>query len=400
MSSKKTQSKIVAALMALLLAIPFMVGVVVPAHANAKITSESTGSAFLEPVKDGEEFVATRVVNTTYDSGVLSRAFAPGFSYGNNVDNRSDDGLAAYLALTDAAAMSDAYDNFAKQITPASESYSTVAHGTTASFDNLPMGHYIVQASRSDASRSYANMVAYVEPKMVDGQYQLVPAEITVKGEDVVLETPSLIIDKSANAAKIIPGMDIEYKVIVQPGRGSTTIRNVHVSDALSPDTVELGVAINQDIKLVNEDGDEYESAVITYTKVSDVVVGYTIDIPGEFEPTAKFIITYTASTDGVEIGNDIVNIAQTWCEGVDPVSDTVTVITDEEFVETGDNENGGGDGNGNDITEEPTPAAGETQDSTGLFQTGDIIPYVIVGIAGVAVLGLVIALVIRRRRR
>lgn len=394
MSHKKMHSKVLATFMALLLALPLFASFIAPTQASAAIDPNTKGSVVITGTMPGEQFVATRVIQTNYQNGYLAREFAPGFSYGSNSENRSDNGLAAYLALTShTAPVADAVEQFCTQMGDGNEAYRAVAEGDTCTIDNLPMGQYVIVATPVDAGRVYAKMVGNVEPVINKdtGEYEMKPAEVIAKAETFVVETPAIEIEKSANAVKIIPGMDIEYKVVVKPTEDSTTIRNLHIADALTPETVELGVALNQDVEVVDQNGEEHPTAVITYTSVNDTIVGYTIDIPGEFDPETQFIVTYTASTEGVEVGEEIVNIAKAWCDDVSPVSDEVTVLTDEEFVETG-----------NDpapVPDDTTPTSTPTQDIVKIFQTGDVVPFLIGGVALAAIIGLIVAAVIRRRR-
>lgn len=377
-----TASKILAFLMASALVVPVLISYVSPAHAKAEINEDTTGCVRIEDVKDNEEFIATRVINTTYN-GSLSRSFALGFSYGDNFDNRSDNGLSAYLSLTDASALADAVEGFAKQITDQSESYRTVSAGGVAFFDNLPMGQYVIVGVPTDASRSYQMMIGNVEPTVFDGEYQMTPITISAKFEDFITEKPKLTLDKTADKEEIMRGDTISYRVEVSPLRGSSKVRNIHIVDALTPDTIATGMYLNQDVVIFDKDGVPIEDAVITYTNVNKFAIGYTIDLLGEFEPDAKFIVTYTGNTSAMIEDANITNIAQTWCDKVDPIDDTVVVKVNSKLT----------------ITQGESAYPDQLKVSVELFQTGDVLPYVFCGAAATALLGIIIAVVVRRRR-
>lgn len=375
----KAKTKILAFAMACLLALPMAVAFANPAAAKAEINSNSVGNIIVNDVKDSEEFTAVRVIETTYD-GAIFRTFAPGFSYGDNSDNRSDDGLSAYLALSETAAINDAVNGFAKQISDTSESYHVVSANGQARFENLPMGQYVIIGTPADETRIYQKMLGNVEPVMADGEYGILPVEISAKYEDIIIEKPKLTIDKSADKELVYRGVDLAYKVVVAPGEGSSAVRNVHIVDALDDATIAAGMKLNQDVKITFGDGSAIEDAVIVYTNVNGSTVGYTIDIPGEFAPDTKFVVEYTADTTGLAENTPVTNIARTWCDDVEPVDDTVIIPPDDTLTITGN----------------PTPGG---QEDGKMQQTGDILPYVFGGIAGLAAIVLVIVLIVRRRR-
>lgn len=376
----KAKTKILAIAMACLLALPMVAGFANPAAAKAEITGSSTGNITVNDVKDGETFVATRVINTTYD-GAIVRAFAPGFSYGDNSDNRSDNGLSAYLALSETAAITDAVEGFSKQISDTSESYRTVSANGQARFENLPMGQYVIIGTPLDASRVYQKMLGNVEPVVADGEYGILPIEISAKYEDVVLEKPKLKIDKTADKELVYRNAELSYKVEVAPAEGSAPVKNVHIVDSLDDATIAAGMKLNQDVKVSFGDGTAVEDAVVVYTNVNGSTVGYTIDIPGEFAPDTKFVVEYTGDTSGLADAASVTNIAKTWCDEVEPVEDTVILPPDDTLIITGDKN-------------PASDVAGEN-----IQQTGDILPYVFGGIGAAAAIVLVIVLFVRRRR-
>lgn len=377
----KAKTKILAFAMACLLALPMVTAFANPAAAQAEITSDSTGSIIVNDVKDNETFTAVRVINTTYD-GAIVRAFAPGFSYGDNSDNRSDNGLSAYLALSETAAINDAVEGFSKQIADTSESYRTVSANGQARFDNLPMGQYVVIGTPADASRVYQKMLGNVEPVVADGEYGILPVEISAKYEDVVIEKPKLTIDKTADKELVYRGVDLGYKIVVAPAEGSATVRNLHIVDSLDDATIAAGMKLNQDVKVFFKDGTPVEDAVIVYTNVNGSTVGYTIDIPGEFDADSQVVVEYTADTTGLAENTSATNIAKTWCDEVEPVDDTVILPPDETLS----------------ITNPPVPSDNGLADEN-IQQTGDILPYVFGGIGAAAAVILVIVLLVRRRR-
>lgn len=378
----KLKTKILAVAMACLLAIPMIAAAANPAMAKAEITSESTGSITVNDVKENEEFMAVRVIETTYN-GAIQRAFAPGFSYGDNSDNRSDNGLSAYLALSDVAAIADAVEGFSKQISDTSETYRTTSANGQAHFENLPMGQYVVIGIPTDASREYQKMLGNVEPVMSNDEYGIVPVEISAKYEDFVLEKPKLEIDKTADKETLYRGIDLAYKVVVKPAEGSSAVRNVHIVDSLDSKTIEFGMRLNQDVKIAFADGTEVPDAVIVYTNANGGTVGYTIDIPGEFAPDTEFVVTYTGDTSNLstEQGIYALNVASTWCDDVEPIEDSVKIPPEDTLVITGD----------------PTPGDGPS-DGT-MHQTGDVLPYVAGGIGALALVILIIVLLRRRSK-
>lgn len=379
----KTKKKILAVVIAVMLAVPAL-SVFSPQSAMAEITNDSKGDIVISDVQDNEDFIAVRVINTTYDNGTVSRAFADGFSYGDNSDARSDNGLSAYLALSDTAAIADAVEGFSKQISDSSETYRTVASNGVARFENLPMGQYVIIGTPLDASRVYQKMVGNVEPSVTDNDYAILPVEISAKYETIQVEKPKLEIEKTADVESIYRYAEVNYTVIVNPASDSSAVKNVHIVDALDDATIEQGMKLNQDVKITFANGDEVDNAAIVYTNVDGNTVGYTIDVPGEFSPDTVFIVTYSGNTEDLAESPRVVNVARTWCDDVEPIDDTVIIEGEEE-----------------DITPTQTPLEQFVQDlqnaaSEFIVQTGDKLPFVIGGVAAVAIIAI---LLVRRRK-
>lgn len=373
-----SKTKMLSLALAFLLALPLIVMYAAPAVAKAEIHSGSVGSIVVNDVKPNETFTATRIIETSYDGAIL-RTFAPGFSYGDNAENRSDRGLSAYLALSESAAKEDAVEELSRQITDQHETYRAVSSGTQVRFENLPMGQYIIVGTPADASRTYQEMLGNVEPTVLDdGEYGIVPVEISAKYL-VPEEKPKLKIDKEADKDSVYRGQEVSYEVVVKPGDGSSDIRNLHIVDSLDQDTISCGMRLNQDVRISFEDGSPVEDAVVVYTMVEGSTVGYTIDVPGVFPPDTQFIVNYTGDTTNITENKNVVNIARTWCDGVEPVEDTVILPPDDtKIVETGNK----------------TPSWTDF-----MPQTGDELMRLIVGIAAVAG-GAAILVVIARKKK
>lgn len=399
---KNIASKAFAVLLTALL-IPMGMSLALPSKAAADITPESTGIIEIKGVQNGDHFIATRVVETTYD-GALTRNFANGFSYGNF--NTSRDGLNEFLNITENSQLEAAVEGFASQIDAIDGDKTTFeveAIGDTARFEGLPMGKYLVTSRPTyEAPRTYTNMFGSVEPVAQNGEYILNPVSITAKfAEDVTVLRPMLTLDKTSKAEYVEIGQDVSYALAIAVADDSANIENVHIRDALIASSAASGIVINKDVTVLDKNGADVENAVIAYT-ASDTgaIVGFTIDIPGQFVPGDQFNVAYTASTANMTEDTDIVNAAQAWCnEMKTPTSDelTIKIVTDISDYET-PQEGWNNPNDESDVADELTPLEQFISNVQEILQTGDIVPYAIGGIIGIVLIIFIIVFIKRKK--
>lgn len=345
------------------------------------------GDITVTRVQNGDEFTATRIVNTMVaDNGAMSSKFEDGFSYGDNADVRTDKGLTAYSALDDDVAKQDAAAEFATQITSASEQYKATADGDTVVFEGLPIGTYLIQCTQPSGAQNYQYMVASVMPTFNDGEW--------------VFEGPTILDAKKTKGAEttheiakqVEPTMfpaDVNdriatYTVVVTP-TGDNVLSNLQVVDALAEDAVAAGYFLNQDVVVTyGSTGEIVEIATINYQTVGDVTVGYTIDIPS-FPTDDTLNITYTADGKDVISATTLVNTVYAEADNAPKVDAQASVETPSEYMEEAD-------------TPFAIPPLEEIIDDI-VAMTGDATPWIFGGIGGIALLLIIIAIVRRKNR-
>lgn len=387
--------------------------------AMAAVSADDRGTIIILGARDGEEFTAYRIIDTRYkgedpQSGapILYREFTPAFSYGGaDYDNRTDRGLDLYLETDDATAVAAALKSFEEQATAAEteemarlagiDVLTAVSKNGEAVFDDLPMGQYLITGKSLDENRTYQRMLGNLEPTLQGDVYALVPRTIDVKFTPASVDPPKIGVDKQADRDRVYAGSDLNYQVRVS-NTGTVDVKNLHVTDELSADTISAGLQINRDVKIVRADGSEVTDATIVYTEPNGVCVGYTIDILGDFAAGEEITVTYSADTSSLSGETDVTNVARAWSDEIDPVESTSivspTLADDLPNPENPQSNKEGNDGGKKTPVEElisdPINALGE------LVQTGDVLPLIIGGFSIAAIIALIIVLVSRRGKR
>ncbi|MGN1111840.1 MAG: SpaH/EbpB family LPXTG-anchored major pilin [Acutalibacteraceae bacterium] len=268
--------------------------------AERDVVADSKASITVENAVTGDELVAYKIINITYDADTnhLTYAWNANFEHyfaGTTAYNATATTVEEFEALTsdsdELKALIAQLPNYIADRGIAPVDAEIVAADGTATFADLAMGEYFIRPTSTTSV--YQLMLQKIEPTVADGKYVIDDVAFSAKKEEVA-------ITKTADKTSVTKGEKVAYTVTVDVPTYSdnATDKSFYVADLL-PD----GLTINTTSIKVQIDGVDVDRTA--YTLATTPTAEYTFKLSVDSDQYAaswfanggkQLVITYTAT--------------------------------------------------------------------------------------------------------